>query len=643
MAVSETQPALHVDGHIDIHHGHHRQRSGALLALGALGVVFGDIGTSPLYALQAALQAAGATAPDRASVLGIISLIFWALTIVVSIKYIGVVLRADNEGEGGILALSSLALGDHAAKFRLSALIILGVTGAALLYGDGAITPAISVLSAVEGLKVEAPSLAHWVIPVTLVILVGLFMVQQHGTGALGRYFGPIMLLWFLSIASLGVYGIIQSPAILQALNPAWALSYLASSPVTSFAVFGAVFLALTGAEALYADIGHFGARPIRLAWFVIACPALVLNYFGQGGLLLTDPSAADNPFFKLCPAMLLLPLVLLATVATVIASQALISGVFSLTRQATMMRLMPLMQIEATSSKSYGQIYVPLVNWMLMVTTLLIVLGFRSSANLASAYGIAVSGTMLITTILLYKVMTGIWRWPTAVAVIITVGFAIVDAAFLTSNALKFLDGGWLPLALGGAVASAMLVWRKGSNAVREGLADSSMPLPDFMAKVEEQVVTRVPGCAVFITRMSKNVSPMLMTYLKHTRVMHQHVILLSVELTKRPRVPAGERLQITDLGNGFYRLVVKIGFMQRVDVPTALRGCAKMGLEFCREDLHYFIAHESLVRRATGSRLNRPMWILFNLQQRLGLRAADYFDLPAKRVMEVGFQLEI
>jgi KUP system potassium uptake protein len=624
--------------------GHHRSHQPIpVLALGALGIVFGDIGTSPLYALQSALLATGEASPAPGAVLGVVSLIFWALAIVVSLKYVAIVLRADNEGEGGILALSSLVIGDHAAKHRFSWIILLGVCGAALLYGDGAITPAISVLSAMEGLKVEAPSLAPYVIPATIAILVGLFLVQHRGTGALGVLFGPVMLSWFLVIAALGVNGIVHAPGILAAFDPSWAIGYMLRQPGTAFAVFGAIFLALTGAEALYADIGHFGAPPIRLAWFAVACPALLLNYFGQGALLLNHPDALDNPFYKLCPPMLLLPLVGLAAVATVIASQALISGVFSLTRQSISLRLMPRMSILPTSSKAYGQIYVPVVNWLLMAATVLLVLGFRSSEALASAYGIAVSGTMLFTTILLHRVMSNRWLWPAPVAFGVTSVFALVDAGFLAANSMKFMEGGWLPLALGGTVAFAMLAWRAGSNAVRDELAANSMALSDFLAHVDELVVSRVPGTAVFVTRLSESASPMLLNYIRHARVLHEHVILLTVEPTKRPRVPAGERLSIAEIGHGFYRVVVTIGFMQRPDVPTALRACAKLGLNFCREDVHYFIAHESLIRRSSGSRLGRPVWFAFNLMHKLGLRAADYFQLPAKRVMEVGFRLEV
>jgi len=612
-----------------------------LVSLAALGVVFGDIGTSPLYAIQASLAALGQGGEQKLAVVGIVSLIFWALTIVVSLKYVAIVMRADNDGEGGILALVALVTGkDHSG--RLSVLVLIGVIGAALLYGDGVITPAISVLSAIEGLKVPAPHLAPYVIPITLVILIGLFTIQSRGTGGLGRLFGPVMVVWFLVIAALGVRGIAEDPTILAALDPRSAAAFLAREPKQAFVVFGLMFLSLTGAEALYADMGHFGAKPIRLAWFLLVFPALLLNYFGQGGWILAHPDAADNPFYKMVPEMLQLPMVLLAGFATVIASQALISGVFSLTHQAIALRLMPRMMVQPTSAKASGQIYVPFVNWLLMLVTLLIVIGFQSSEKLANAFGVAVSATMLATTVLLYKVMISDWRWPwPAAAVLITI-FALIDASFFIANASKFIEGGWLPIAIGSLVALCMICWRVGITTVNRRLAEDSMKMSEFLAGLDALVPHRVPGTAVFLTRVTDRASPMLLHYIRHTRALHAHVVLLTVDLSKQPRVPATDRIHFEEIGRGFYSLSVRVGFMQKIDVVTALRGCVKLGHNFCG-DVHYFIAHEGLVRRTSGRRLPMVTWAVFHLLHEVGMRAADYLHLPSKRVMEVGFRLEV
>jgi KUP system potassium uptake protein len=614
-----------------------------LAALTALGIVFGDIGTSPLYALKVALAATGHEVPSPGDVLGIVSLVVWSLAIIVALKYVVIVLKADNEGEGGILALLSLVAPPGPIKRRLPIFMLLGICGAGLLYGDGVITPAVSVLSAMEGLEVAAPNFQAWVIPVTLVILVGLFLIQRRGTAEIGKLFGPIMLVWFISIGALGAYGIARGPGILLALDPHLGVAFLIGNPGTAFAVFGAVFLALTGGEALYADMGHVGAPAIRIAWFGLVFPALLLNYFGQGGLLLAEPAAIDNPFYKLAPGMLLLPMIALAAAATVIASQALISGVFSLTRQAIQMRLSPRMLVVPTSSRAYGQIYVGIVNWGLMAATLLVVVLFRTSDNLAAAYGIAVSGTMLITTLLLYRVMRGKWHWPLAAALPVTTLFATIDAAFFSSNCLKIVEGGWLPLAIGGFVGFTMIAWRYGNLEVQNRLAANSIPFEDFIGQVEHMLVARLPGTGVFVTRMAETASPMLLHQVAINRVLHEHVILLSVQPTRRPRVPASERLEIREVGHGFYRVIVKIGFMQRPDIPTALRGCVRLGMTFCKDNLTYFIAHESLVRRPKDSALPSLIWIAFNLMHRLGLRASDYFHLPPKQLMEVGFRLDL
>jgi KUP system potassium uptake protein len=624
-------------------HGHrpHRSSSLGIAAVAALGVVFGDIGTSPLYAMQASLAALGGKDAPVDGVIGIVSLILWALMLVVSLKYVAIVMNADNDGEGGILALVALITG-KTHHLKLGGLVLIGVVGAALLYGDGVITPAISVLSAIEGLKTVEPHMAPFVLPITLVILVGLFALQSRGTGGLGKLFGPVMVCWFLVIAALGVRGILADPKILEALNPMAAFHFLALEPGRAFVVFGLIFLSLTGAEALYADMGHFGAAPIRLGWFAFVYPSLILNYLGQGGWVLAHPEAAENPFYSLAPGVVLLPMVVLAGLATVIASQALISGVFSLTHQAITLRLMPRMTVRPTSAKSSGQIYVPFVNWVLMVMTLLIVLGFKSSDALANAYGVAVSATMLATTVLLFKVMTAEWRWPTAGAFALTGLFALVDACFLAANASKFFEGGWLPIALGALVATCMICWRLGNVAAGNRLAEDSMPMEEFIAGLPQMVVARVPGTAVFLTRVADRASPMLLHYVRHTRVLHENVVLLTVDLSKQPRVPASQRIALVEIGPGLYRLIITIGFMQRIDVVTALKGCVKLGFTFC-DDVHFFIAHEGLMRRTSQPRLPALVWVVYHFLHEVGMRAADYLHLPAKRVMEVGFRLDL
>jgi KUP system potassium uptake protein len=487
----------------------HKASPSFLLALTAVGVVFGDIGTSPLYTLSVTLAATGHAVPTASDVLGIVSLIFWALMAMVSLKYVVLVLRADNEGEGGILALLSLVASGRIANGRgLPILVLLGITGTALLYGDGVITPAISVLSAMEGLKLVTPDLEHFVLPLTIGVLVALFTLQRRGTADIGRLFGPIMVGWFLAIGLLGAANIYVAPAILEAVNPAEAARFVFTNPVTGFTVMGGVFLALTGAEALYADMGHVGATAIRRAWFALVLPALLLNYFGQGALVLADPTAIDSPFYRLAPGWALMPLVGLAALATIIASQALISGVFSLTHQAMQLGLCPRMRIVPTSSEEAGQIYVPTANWLLMVGTLLVVVLFKTSQHLAGAYGVAVSGTMLITTILLSRVAIERWRWPPALAIFIILVFGAVDATFLASNSLKIVDGGWFPITVGGAMVGLMLCWRQGSSLVRHRLQEMSMPLEQFVKNIDKMVVARIPGAAVWLTKVASGVA---------------------------------------------------------------------------------------------------------------------------------------
>ena len=614
------------------------------LALTALGVVFGDIGTSPLYAFQVALTGLGHPAPTAAEVRGLVSLILWALMVMVSLKYVVFVLRADNDGEGGILALLSLVASDQIAKgARLSVLVLLGVIGASLLYGDGVITPAISVLSAMEGLKLVAPAFEHFILPATIVVLIGLFVIQRHGTERIGKLFGPIMVVWFVVIGALGAANIFAAPAILGAVNPLQAARFLAADPKVSFVVIGAVFLALTGGEALYADMGHVGASAIRRAWFGLVLPALLLNYFGQGALILADPSAIDNPFYKLAPSWALIPMLVLATAATIIASQALVSGVFSLTRQAMQMGLCPRARIVPTSVDEAGQIYVPAANWLLMTGTLLTVILFRSSDNLAAAYGIAVSGTMLITTILLYRVAVRRWQWPPVVAIPVIAIFGAIDATFLVSNSIKIVEGGWFPLIVGTLIATLMLSWRKGSSEVRNRLHDMSMPLKEFLPYADQTVIGRAAGMGVWLTKVDHGASPMLLRHIEHNRVLHETVVLLTFLPDRRPRVPFHERHSVHRLGHGFYRIQVRLGFMQTPDIPLSLINCNKLGFEADLEHKNYYIAHETIVRREASSAMDAISFSIFSFLNRIASRAPDFFKIPQDAIIEVGFRVEI
>ena len=616
--------------------------SASFLALTAIGVVFGDIGTSPLYTLSVTLSATGHAVPTAVDVLGIVSLIFWALMAMVSLKYVVLVLRADNDGEGGILALLSLVERITNGP-GIPILVLLGVAGAALLYGDGVITPAISVLSAMEGLKLVAPAFDRFILPLTLAILIGLFAMQRRGTASIGRLFGPVMVVWFVVIGLLGVINIWAAPEILKALSPDAAARFVLANPVVAFAVIGGVFLALTGAEALYADMGHVGPTAIRRAWFGLVLPALLLNYFGQGALVLTDPKAIDSPFYKLAPHWALIPLVALAALATIIASQALISGVFSLTRQAMQVGLCPRMRIVPTSSDEAGQIYVPTANWLLMIGTLLIVVLFKTSENLAGAYGIAVSGTMLVTTILLYRVAIGRWQWPPALAIFIIVVFGAVDANFLASNSLKIVHGGWFPITVGGAMMVLMLCWRQGSSLVRHRLQDMSMPLNRFVANVDKMVVARTPGVGVWLTKVAHGASPVLLHQVKHNMVLHETMILMTIVADRRPRVAVAERHSIERLGHGIYHIQGRLGFMQTPDIPLTLKNCKTLGFEVDLEHVHYYIAHEIVVRRARNSAMAAVPFAIYAFLARIASRAPDFFKIPHERVLEVGFHIEI
>ena len=618
--------------------------SGWFLALTALGVVFGDIGTSPLYTFSVALSATGHSPPAATDVLGVVSLILWALMAMVSLKYVVFVLRADNDGEGGILALLSLVASDRIANGpRVQVLVLLGIVGAALLYGDGVITPAISVLSAMEGLKLVTPAFENFVLPITLAILIGLFMIQRRGTASIGRLFGPVMVIWFVVLGSLGIIKIWAAPDILKAFSPLEGVRFAAANPVIAFAVMGGVFLALTGAEALYADMGHVGPTAIRRAWFGLVLPALLLNYFGQGALVLTDPHAVDSPFYKLAPHWALIPLVGLAALATIIASQALISGVFSLSRQAMQMGLCPRMRIVPTSSDEAGQIYVPTANWLLMAGTLLVVVLFKTSDNLAGAYGIAVSGTMLITTILLYRVAITRWKWPPAFAVLIIVVFGAVDLIFLASNSLKIFEGGWFPITVGSAMVGLMLCWQRGSSLVHQRLQEMSMPLQQFIENIDNMVVARPPGMGVWLTKVAHGASPVLLHHIKHNSVMHKTLVLMTFIADRRPRVPFGERHAIERLGHGIYHVHVRLGFMQTPDIPLTLKNCQMLGFTADLEHVHYYIAHEIVARRAKHSAMAAVPFAVFAFLTRIASRAPDFFKIPADGLSEVGFRIEI
>jgi KUP system potassium uptake protein len=607
-------------------------------------VVFGDIGTSPLYAFSIALNATGHAVPTPEDARGVVSLIFWALMLMVSVKYVQLVLRADNDGEGGILALLALVEGSRAmATLRVSAPMVLGILGASLLYGDGVITPAISVLSAMEGLKLAAPGFQSFILPVTLGILIGLFAIQSQGTHRIGRLFGPVMVVWFSVIGVLGVINIVTAPAILTALNPLAAVPILTGHPAIAAAVFGSIFLALTGGEALYADMGHVGAPAIRMAWYGLVLPALVLNYFGQGALMLVDPGAADSPFYKLAPGWALVPLIVLASMATVIASQALISGVFSLTRQAMQLGLCPRVDIVPTSSDEAGQIYVPAANWMLMAGTLLIVVMFKTSDNLGSAYGVAVSGTMLATTVLLYFLITRRWHWPLLAALPLIAVFGMVDSAFLAANSMKIVEGGWFPLTIGGIIAFSMWCWRRGSSELRHRLHEMSMPVATFIARIDDMVVGRPKGMGVWLTKVDHGISPMLLHHVRHNAVLHRTVVLMTVSPDRRPRVPFRERHTVERLGHGFYHIVVRLGFMQRPDIPLTLKNCELLGFDADLDDVHYFIGHETVIRRTHDPKLGPVSFAVFAFLTRVASRAPDFFRIPQDTLSEVGFRVEI
>ncbi len=613
----------------------------AVLTLGALGVVFGDIGTSPLYAFREAFAVADLEV-SRDGVLGVLSLIVWALILVVSTKYLSFVMRADNDGEGGILALTSLIIAKAAKSKGRLALIGVGLFGTALLYGDGMITPAISVLSAVEGLEVAVPSLGPWVLIIAAAILVILFTNQHRGTATLGTLFGPVMVIWFVVLAGLGAAQIVREPAVLEALSPLRAAQFVVGEPRFAFLALGGVFLVVTGSEALYADMGHFGARPIRLAWFGLVFPALVLNYFGQGALLIRDPSAIENPFYSLVPEFAVLPLVVLATLATVIASQALISGAYSLTSQAIQLGYLPRQHVDHTSPREFGQIYVSTINWLLMIAAVGLVFSFGSSSNLAAAYGVGVSTDMVITTLLLFVIMRDHWSWRPAVAVGITGLFLVVDLVFFGANITKIPAWGLFPLVIGVIGFTLMATWKKGKELMAARVKSSELPIERFIASIVEHPQTRVAGTGVYLFSRAGATPPTLLTNLRHHEVLHETVVLVTVEVEGQPRVPQVRRATVHNLGHGFVQVVLLYGFMDEPDVPNALQNIVSPDFGFDPTDATYFIGRETvLATEIPGMQLWREH--LFAFMHRNSASAARFFGLPPERVVEVGIQVPI
>jgi KUP system potassium uptake protein len=613
------------------------------LVIGAIGVVFGDIGTSPLYTMRVVFTGEHKLPLTHDTVLGLLSIVFWALMVVVTLKYVTLIMRADNRGEGGILALTALvARGVENQPRRRWWLVGFGIFGAAMFYGDGMITPAISVLGAVEGLEVIAPALHAFVVPASLVILLVLFAIQKHGTASVGMFFGPITLLWFIVLAVLGAVQIASYPEVLLALSPTYAIGFIVENPVATFLALGAVVLAVTGTEALYADMGHFGALPIRFAWLAIVLPALTLNYFGQGALLLENPTAIRNPFYLLAPDWALLPLLVLATLAAIIASQAVISGAFSLTRAAIQMGYAPRLRILHTSERQIGQIYVPFINWALLIAVMLLVLTFRSSDNLAAAYGIAVTLAMLIDSVLIYVVMRRIWHWSRPLATAIALPLFVIDVAFLASNSLKIPEGGWFPLVTGAIVFTLLTTWKRGRMVLMERLAEDTMPLEVFIESIGASPPPRVPGTAVFLTSTGSRTPHAMLHNLKHNKVLHERVIVLTVHTRDIPRVSARERVEIKPLPTAFWTIDAYYGFTEDPDVPSLLEACGRRGFEFDMMDTSFFVSRETLIPSvAPGMALWRER--LFASMSRNAVKATDFFRVPTNRVVELGTQVEL
>ena len=618
----------------------HSRRALPSLTVSAIGVVFGDIGTSPLYALKEIFNGHHPIPVTPENILGILSLIFWAIMVLVTIKYVAIIMRADNRGEGGSLALLALVTERARNSGMTWVITVLGIFAAALFYGDSMITPAISVLSAVEGLEIVAPTLKPYVLPITVAVLSGLFLIQRQGTGAVGMLFGPIMAVWFLVLGMLGAIEVASHPGVLLALNPLYATGFIGAHPGLAFLALGSVVLAVTGGEALYTDMGHFGPLPIRLAWFGFVLPALVLNYFGQGALLLSEPQAIKNPFFHLGPDWALLPLVILATVATVIASQAVISGAFSVARQAVQMGFLPRMQIIHTSGKEEGQIYVPFTNWTLYLAVVALVIGFQNSSNLAAAYGIAVTGTMLIDTILVAFVMVLMWRWHWLAVALVAGSLLAVDIAFFAANAIKIPEGGWFPIAMALVSFTTLTTWRRGRRLVSVEISKQSVPMFEFLKSIDD--VHRVQGTAVFMTSSKDGVPAALLHNLRHNQVLHDRVVLVTVQTTDTPYVAELDRIYLHRMSGGFIRLIVRYGFMEEPDIPHTLERCKRFGESFDVMETTFYLSRETVVPT-----LNRNMapWRarLFAIMSKNATSASDFFKIPTDRVVELGTQLVI
>ena len=615
-----------------------------LLAFGSIGVVFGDIGTSPLYAIKECFHGKHAIPPDPANILGVLSLVFWSMTVVVGIKYVNFILRADNRGEGGIFALLGLlsASGKTLPAGLQTTLMLSGVLGAGLLYGDGVITPAISVLSAIEGLEVATRAASPFIMPVTCVILVLLFLIQHRGTENIGRLFGPIMVVWFVSIALFGLIQILPEPRVLRALNPVHAIDFFMRNGTHGIVVLGSVVLCITGCEALYADLGHFGRNAIRLSWLGFACPALLCNYFGQGALLIGHPEMNVNPFYGIVPRFLLYPMVGLSTAATIIASQALISGAFSLTQQAAQLGLCPRIHIVHTSSDMQGQIYIPFVNYALMIACLGVVIGFKESSGLAGAYGIAVTGTMIITSLLYFLVLILHWQWPLWKAIPLVSLFIAFDIAFIGGNLFKIADGGWFPLAIASIIAIAMTTWRKGRGELARMLEGDRLPMEIFISDISKRNLPRAPGTAVFMTLSSEGAPPTLLHHVKHNHILHEQVVLLSIRSTDTPSVPPAERIKLDSLGQGFYRLIATYGYMQTPHVPQIMKDLSLHGLVVEPMKTTFFLGRETLL---TGGRSKMMRWrkAVFAFMSRNAGNPTAYFGIPPNRVVELGAQIEL
>ena len=610
-----------------------------LAGVAALGVVFGDIGTSPLYTLKTVLDYTGPH-PDATATLGALSLIVWTLFLITTVKYVNIAMRIDNDGEGGIIALMTL-LG--VKRHQRPLIVAAGLFGAALIYGDGAITPAISVLSAVEGVEQIAPSLQSYVLPAASAILLALFAIQPFGTAAIGRAFGPIMLAWFIIIAALGVHGILQHPSVVAAINPLYGANYLIGGGFKGFLVLGGVFLCVTGAEALYADMGHFGPKPIRFSWILIVFPALILNYAGQAAIVLAGAPTDGNIFYRLCPQPFLTPMIVLATIATVIASQSIITGAFSMTRQAMQLGWLPRMNISQTSEEGYGQIYVGVVNWLLMIVTLGLTIGFGKSDNLAAAYGIAVSTTMLMTSVLLFIAMREIWNWPIWAAGAAAGLFVIIDGAFLAANLAKVMEGGWVPLLLASLVYGVMWIWHRGAVEVQRSVSVALMPLSLLLEELRAGALARVPGTAVFFNRIKDQTPPVLDWHVRHNKALHEHVLALTLSVLSVPWTSPEERLSVERIGDSFWRAEARRGFMERPDIKAILAECKAKGAEIDLDDVTYYVGHETVVPRENGRGMARWQEILFAAMGRNAERLSDYLELPCDHVVEIGREIEI